>query len=539
MGSLLRGAGAANLRFATQFGINSIPVNNAKIVVPSLQRWLSPLALLVLLLGTLWGQEATGNAPAQDQASQPQASQGQTPAGESASATSVPPDTIISPKQAKELFRSVDEILQFASRDTDLPIKHKVKRRLTKRDEVQSYIEKGMKDDKDAKRLERSSAVLKKFGLLPRNFDLSTFLVAMLREQVAGYYDVKTKTVNLLNWLDVEQQKPVLAHELTHALQDQSFGIEKWMKGSEKDDDKKDDPSPNDIVNDEESSARQAVIEGQAMVVLMDYTLAPTGKTLLQAPQIVEALKQGMLVGTADSPAFRDAPMFLKEELTFPYRYGLDFTAALLQAGGKEKAYAGVFQDPPKTTREIMEPDTYLSHEKLEPVQMIDMEKDFRRYDPFDIGAMGEFDVDVLVEQYAGTEEAKAMYPEWRGGYYFAGKLKSNKSGPIALLYVSRWSSPAKASDFAAIYAKSLAKRYKKQQALGTDGKIADDAPPADSWRTLRGRHAWLTEEGVVLIEVRGDEILISEGLDDETAKRVEADFWPPEPQDKAAPAKP
>jgi hypothetical protein len=55
----------------------------------------------------------------------------------------------------------------------------------------------------------------------------------------------------------------------------------------------------------------------------------------------------------------------------------------------------------------------------------------------------------------------------------------------------------------------------------------------------LRGRHAWLTEEGVVLIEVRGDEILISEGLDDETAKRVEADFWPPEPQDKAAPAKP
>ena len=134
------------------------------------------------------------------------------------------------------------------------PIKHKVKRRLTKRDEVQSYIEKSMKDDKDAKRLERSSAVLKKFGLLPRNFDLPNFLVAMLREQVAGYYDVKTKTVNLLNWVDAEQQKPVLAHELTHALQDQSFGIEKWMKGSTEDaDNKKNDPSPADIENDEET----------------------------------------------------------------------------------------------------------------------------------------------------------------------------------------------------------------------------------------------------------------------------------------------
>jgi len=347
--------------------------------------------------------------------------------------------------------------------------------------------------------------------------------------------------VNLLNWVDVEQQKPVLAHELTHALQDQSFDIEKWMKGStESPDNKKSDPTPADIENDEETSARQAVVEGQAMVVLLDYSLAPTGKTLQESPQIVEALKQGMLVGTADSPAFRDAPIFLKEELTFPYLYGLDFTTALLQAGGKELAYAGAFKNPPKTTREIMEPQTYLAHEKLEPMKMIDMERDFKGYEPFDIGAMGEFDVDVLVEQYAGRDEAGAMYPEWRGGYYFAGRPKGDKSAPIGLLYVSRWSSAAKAAEFAAVYAKSLAGRYQKRQGLGTDGKVADDAPPVDSWRTLRGRHAWLTEEGTVVIEVRGDAVLISESLDDETTRRVEGDFWPSEkPLEKAAPAKP
>ncbi len=484
------------------------------------------IPVVLIFSGLICG--AWPQSPPQTQPSQPPA------------AAPATPETIVSPKEAKELFRSVDEILQFASQDTGLPIQHKVKRRLTKRDEVQSYIEKSMKDDKDAKRLERSSAVLKKFGLIPRDFDLSRFLVTMLREQVAGYYDAKTKTVNLLNWVDAEQQKPVLAHELTHALQDQSFGIEKWMKGStEGADNKKNDPSPADIVNDEESSARQAVIEGQAMVVLMDYSLAPAGKTMLDAPQIVEALKQGMLTGTADSPAFRDAPIFLKEELTFPYRYGLDFTAALLQAGGKELAYAGAFKDPPKTTREIMEPKTYLAHEKLEPLKLIDMEKDFQGYDPFDIGAMGEFDVDVLVEQYAGRDEADAIYPEWRGGYYFAGKPKGDKTAPIGVLYVSRWSSAAKAAEFAAVYAKSLAERYQKRQGLGTDGKIAEDAPPVDSWRTLRGRHAWLTEEGVVMIEVRGDEILISESLDDETTKKVEGDFWPAEKSsEKAAPGK-
>jgi hypothetical protein len=307
------------------------------------------------------------------------------------------------------------------------------------------------------------------------------------------------------------------------------------MKGDDANN-KKDVPSPDDIATDEESSARQAIIEGQAMAVLFDYSLAPQGKTILDSPQVVEALKQGMLEGTADSPKFREAPMFLKEELTFPYRYGLDFTRALLQAGGKELAYAGAFKDPPKTTREIMEPQTYLAHEKLEPMKMIDMENDFKVYDPFDIGAMGEFDVDILVEQYAGRDTAATIYPEWRGGYYFAGKPKADKSAPLAVLYVSRWSSPAKAAEFAAIYAKSLTQRYQKHQALGDDGKVADDAPPVDSWRTLRGRHAWLTEEGAVVIDVRGDEILVSESLDNETTKRVEIDFWPPA---EATPAKP
>ncbi len=450
-------------------------------------------------------------------------------------------ESVISGKEAKELFRSVDEILKFVSDDTALPIKHEVKRRLTKRDEVQSYIEKSMKDDKDAKRLERSAAVLKKFGLIPRDFDLQTFLVKMLREQVAGYYDVKTKTVNLLNWVDAEQQKPVLAHELTHALQDQSFGIEQWMKAGDdgdkkKDDRKKKEPSPDDIENDESTSARQAIVEGQAMAVLLDYSLKPQGRTMLDSPQIVDALKEGMLVGTPDAPAFRDAPIFLKEELTFPYRYGLDFTSALLQAGGKELAYAGAFKNPPKTTREIMEPQTYLDHEILPPMKMIDMNNDFQGYDAFDIGAMGEFDVDILVEQYAGQKMAEALYPQWRGGYYFAGKPKRDKSAPIGVLYVSRWSSPAKAAEFAAVYAKSLAQRYKKRQGLGPGGEVLDDSPPVDSWRTLRGRHAWLTEEGVVFIEVREDAVLISESLDDQTTRKVEADFWPDE---KAAPAKP
>jgi hypothetical protein len=433
-------------------------------------------------------------------------------------------ETIVSKQEAKELFKSVDEILKFASDDTGLPIRRDVKRKLTDRNAVQAYIEKNMKDDKDTQRLERSAAVLKKFGLIPRDFDLSTFLVKMLREQVAAYYDPKTNSVNLLNWVDSEQQKPVLAHELTHALQDQSYGLEKWLKEPEAEEKK--DPSPSDIGSDEESAARQAVTEGQAMVVLMDYELASTGRSLLKSPEIAEALKEGMVVGTPDSPSFQRAPIFLKETLTFPYRYGLDFTLALLRAGGKEMAYAGAFRNPPKSTREIMEPQTYLAHEKLEPLKMIDFDKDFAGYEPFDIGAIGEFDVDVLVEQFAGPEKASSLYPHWRGGYYFAGRRKADKSAPLGVVYVSRWSSAAKAAEFAAVYAKSLGTRYQRAQAVDPDGKVNADAPPVSAWKRLGGNHAWLTEEGPVVIEVRGDSLFISESMEEQTTKRVEGDFW-------------
>ena len=73
----------------------------------------------------------------------------------------------------------------------------------------------------------------KKFGLLPRTFDLHSFLIKLLTEQVAGYYDEKTRTMNLLDWNEPEMQRPVMAHELTHALQDQSFNLEKMSKHDE------------------------------------------------------------------------------------------------------------------------------------------------------------------------------------------------------------------------------------------------------------------------------------------------------------------
>ena len=126
-------------------------------------------------------QQGSGNDQAQPQ------SENQSDQGENE------PETRITKQQAKDLFRSVDEILQFVSGDTGLPIEHKVKRHLITRESVEKYVDKRMKDDKDAKRLEQSRLVLQKFGLLPPGYDLHAEFLRLLAEQVAAYYDPKTQ----------------------------------------------------------------------------------------------------------------------------------------------------------------------------------------------------------------------------------------------------------------------------------------------------------------------------------------------------------
>ncbi len=495
----------------------------------------------VVLAAAMWGQPLgytqdaqPANKP-QDQNAQPSQPPVIQEEPKAAPPKEEPPkdEVKITPRQAEELFHSVDEILEFDSKQTGLPIRKEIKRKLTSRDEVVSFLTKHMNDE-DTKRLRRSELVLKKFGLLPRDFNLETFLVALLREEVAGYYDPKTKTVNLLDWVPMEEQEPVMAHELTHALQDQAVGLQKWMKRGEKDlGEIKKDPTPADIENDEMDNAREAVIEGQAQAMMFQYAIAPTGHSITDSPVLVDAMVEETLTGTPGTKVFNEAPIFMKESLTFPYSYGMEFVVKVMRKGGKEKAFAGVLQNPPHTTRQIMEPETYLSGEKIEPMHVPDFKHDFKDYQKFDIGAMGEFDVAVLIEQYAGKPLSKRLYPEWRGGYYYAAKPKSDshsdavQPAPLGLLYVSRWSSADKASEFAGIYAQSLQQRYKK---------LEEGSDPAQNQATtqneeskvdlLKGRHTWTTEDGAVVIEEQGDTVFVSESLDAATTSTLEKEVF-------------
>jgi len=426
-----------------------------------------------------------------------------------------PVETIhqITPAEAKELFRSVDEILHFASKDTGLPIKKKVKRTIVSRPQVEKYISQKFKDDADRIRFERSELVEKKFGLLPRTFDLHSFLIKLLSEQVAGYYDEKSRTMNLLDWNEPEMQRPVMAHELTHALQDQSFNLEKMSKHDEEIEKHGLDDLDELVRNDEDSTCRSAVLEGQAMIVLLDYVLAPQGQSVEKMPQVVE-LMQASMDKSRGSPVFDSAPLLLQEELAFPYRQGMQFIKDLLVAGGKQLAYTGVFARMPQTTREIMEPREYLAGRRVPPLLLPDLGFLKKDYEPYDAGAVGELDVSLLLRIYADEELDKRLSPDWRGGaYYAAGRRGAkptdrNSSAHIGLFYISKWATEAAAQEFAKTYSDALPKRYESLRRITNDQKMP-------------GLVQYTSSDGLLFIQQTGNAVVAVESFDEETARKL------------------
>lgn len=454
------------------------------------------MLVLAIAAGTCYGQAAKAGDASTQKAGPPQG-------------------THISPQQAKELFNSVDVILKFASDDSKLPIRHEVKRRLTTRESVEKYLVDKMNDDKDAKRMERSEIVLKKFGLLDRDFQLRPFLLQLLKEQIEGYYDSKTKTVNLLDWAAPETQKPVLAHELTHALQDQHVDLDKWGDvGS-------DDLSHNvkqdneHILTDEVDTAREAVLEGQAMAVYIDYSLAPAGKSLLTAPDMVDNLTDSS-DDSGDSPVLARAPLLLKESLLFPYQEGLKFEQVILKDQGQRGAFAGVLDRPPASSFEIMNPRAYMRKQKVPVLQMPDVHPLLdANYEPYDIGVMGQLDVRMLSELFGGEQMSAALTPAWDGGIYYAVQSKKAKTqaekdstASVGLMYLSQWKSPEAATAFTKMYADELGKKY--------SGVKRDSNDEADKTEQI-----YNTNEGPVVLTTNGRMVFVSESFDLTTARKL------------------
>ena len=477
-------------------------------------------------------------------------SQSQRASAQEAGAAQAPPPASAPPQvappmtreQRKQLLDSVDTMLEFVSQDTALPIRQQVKRKLLSRDEVHRFLRKKLNDDESAKRLKRSELVLKKFGLLPRDFDLESFLVTLLTEQVAGFYDNKTKTVNLLDWVPPAEQKPVLAHELTHALQDQTVDLERWGDSGAHDVAKDVAGDRRHVATDELETARGAIAEGQAMVVFFDDALRASGKTLADVPSTgaagraaedLDAINSELEGEDQGSPVLAHAPLLLRESLLFPYTDGLSFEQTVLHARGKAGAFAGVLANPPSSTYEIMHPREWMAGTAVPVLALPDLHPLLDAgYAPYDVGAMGELDVRILAGTLGDKTAAKKFARTWDGGVYYAGERRpepgahagheSRTTASLVLVYESRWSTAEAARSFAALYALGLHHRYTPVTRRSTEERSPDAGSSQESGSR---EQIYTTPEGDAVIVTRDRTVLVTEGLPLDLARRVRALF--------------
>ena len=424
-------------------------------------------------------------------------------------------EVLVSAAEGALLFKSVDEISQFASQDCGLPRLGPIKRQLIGHAETEKRFVLQTEDEaQHERRMDEAALVLKKFGMLPPHFELGAALSDYSLNSLAGFYDFNDKTMYLLNWIEPEMQKMVMAHELTHALQDQSYHLADFVDVPRQAPDAR---QMNMVREDtsELSIARRAVIEGQATVVGLDYVLRDKGISLADSPKARQLANSLLLASYNPAVTIHNAPRLLREVMIFPYREGLLFELELLTHGGRQLAFQSAFKRPPINTHQVLQPEAYLRNEKAPLVPIGDLTAVFgNAYEPYDSGSIGEFDVQIMAQDFGRENDIYTVARQWNGGSYVAVKRTGVAPGTplgtadLALVYLSRWNTGKAGERFGQIYLQALAKRL---SVTDTTQRLCEEDPcNGPLWE----QHA-NSSEGPVNIELwPGNRLIITHGVD-------------------------
>jgi len=369
------------------------------------------------------------------------------------------------------------EMLRETSELRELSILRSVKSGAQSRREIERMIVKNLDTDTTPAEMHAAEVLLKVFGLAPKEFAYRTFLIKLLTEQVAGYYDPKAQQFYLADWIEFEGQKPVMAHELTHALQDQHFNLkrfENWPKGD----------------SDAELAAH-ALIEGDATLAMMLYM----AKNPLVALAFIRSLG-----GDESTEQFKQAPRALRESLLFPYEEGSAWATQVYKRGGWEMV-SRAFTTLPQSSEQILHADKYFSYEAPQKLALPDFKSvlgpTWKRID-YDVN--GEWGNYLILDQFLNDATISKRASAGWGGDRFA-LYETGKPDEFFVAQLTAWDTPLDAQEFFDAYAKRTAKRYPDAQELQSTGE----------------RIEWQTSTGGVAMELRGSRVAIVEGFPSST----------------------
>src|ERR1041385_4468733 len=370
------------------------------------------------------------------------------------------------------LVAATNEVLQETSQLRELAVLHPVQSSAQSREEIEHMIVANLDRETTAADMHASEVTLKRLGLVPVNFSLRPLIVRLLTEQVAGYYEPKEQQFHLADWIDVDGRKPIMAHELTHALQDQHFNLrrfEKWPKG-----------------DSDAELATHALIEGDASL----------GMTLYVSSNPLRALTflKSFLAAETSSQELDKAPRAMRETLLFPYQEGLTWTRAIYQNGGWS-AVSRAFKTLPQSSEQILHPPKYFIHEPPLKVSLPDLHPalgpGWRR---IETDVNGEWSFYLILDEFLkSVSTSKQAAAGWGGDRYATYESANGQSAYVSL---SAWDTVKDAREFFDAYVKRTKLRY-------VDARMLSERPTVWTARTSQGN---------VTIELRGNRVLVVEG---------------------------
>jgi len=263
--------------------------------------------------------------------------------------------------------------------------------------------------------------VLKLLGLIEPDVDLRSISASVFGEGVAGYYDPRSKRLRIVSGTTPDAlSEMVLSHELTHALEDQRFGL-----------------AVSEGESDDAALARLALVEGTATLVMQEYLARYIGAEQALGGLLASAFQTGP-----------DLPRFLQDQLIWPYLGGAQFIQSLRRTGGGKWTLVDLADRVrvPDSTEQVMHPEKWVAVEKPLPVRLnLRLHDDWRRTAA---GTWGEWQTRELL---GGDDEAAAgwggdRYELWQRGACEAPPCRDNDV--LAMRW--RWDTARDAREFAA-----------------------------------------------------------------------------------------
>ncbi len=362
-----------------------------------------------------------------------------------------PAMTVPASAATQTVQQQIDEITRDVEQLRGLTAKTPISFGFLTRDQLRDKLVADFERDWPAEERNRTQDLMVMLGWLQPGQDLYQIEIDLLTEQVAGFYDPKDKKLYLIT--DQQQlsaaDRVAMAHEITHALQDQYFNL---------------DQPPFRVEHghqDDAESAATALVEGDAMRVSNEY-----GQQYVSLSDLLQSDSGG------SSFQLANAPTYIKDSLLFPYTQGLRFVNN--EVGSSNAVADDLFRDAPDSTEQIMHPGDYPADQPQE-VQIPDLSGALGpEWVKDEYNVLGEFDVMELFLPYLSDSSARLAAAGWGGNLYEYWKRSGGQDKLLVQSYT--WDTQKDAVEFAQAFETYIPDRFPGAAASEQDGWLRWEA---------------------------------------------------------------